>query len=203
MLDNGYPLITEPNALTAMVAPPTLAGRALTFMTGKSSISENVDAGALSIIPWRASKVSYVQNEVYFDLVEELDTIIDSNGQVVSSGVYGTMMCKCHLSGTPECVLKFQDPSVLQDVSFHPCVRIGRYERDRVMSFVPPDGNFQLMTYKVKARQPTAPLYCKPSVRPLLCGVGSASTATKCVVRCRSHTLRPVARCKSASARSP
>ena len=132
-----------------------------------------------------------------------MDTIIDSNGQVVSSGVYGTMMCKCHLSGTPECVLKFQDPSVLQDVSFHPCVRIGRYERDRVMSFVPPDGNFQLMTYKVKARQPTAPLYCKPSVRPLFCGVGSASTATKCVVRCRSHTLRPVARCKSASARSP
>ena len=86
MLDNGYPLITEPNALTSMVAPPNLAGRVLNYVTvraavavlrrapwlmalrrwrmltqGKSSISENVDAGALSIIPWRTSKVSYTQ----------------------------------------------------------------------------------------------------------------------------------------------
>lgn len=164
MLDNGHPLITEPNALTSMVAPPNLAGRVLNYMTGKSSISDNVDAGALSIIPWRSSKVSYVQNEIFFDVVEELDTIIDSNGRMVSSGVYGTILCKCHLSGTPECVLRFQDPSVMQDVSFHPCIRIARFEREKVLSFVPPDGQFELMTYQVKSRQPTAPLYCRPTV---------------------------------------
>ena len=27
MLDNGYPLTTEPNALKEMIAPPTTAGR--------------------------------------------------------------------------------------------------------------------------------------------------------------------------------
>ena len=54
------------------------------------------------------------------------------------------MMCKCHLSGTPECVLSFQNPSALQDVSFHPCVRIARFERDHVLSFVPPDGLFEV-----------------------------------------------------------
>ena len=33
--------------------------------------------------------------------------------------------------------------------SFHPCVRYNRFERDRVISFVPPDGPFELMRYKV------------------------------------------------------
>ena len=31
----------------------------------------------------------------------------------------------------------------------HPCVRLSRYERDRVMSFVPPDGKFKLASYSV------------------------------------------------------
>jgi len=85
-----------------------------------------------------------LQNEIYFDIVEEIDAIIDSNNQMVSSGVYGTMKCKCHLSGTPECVLSFTDVSNLEDVAFHPCVRIARFERDRVLSFVPPDGTFEV-----------------------------------------------------------
>ena len=31
----------------------------------------------------------------------------------------------------------------------HPCVRLSRYERDKVMSFVPPDGKFKLASYSV------------------------------------------------------
>ena len=33
MLDNGFPLITELNALTSLVAPPNLGSRVLNYMT--------------------------------------------------------------------------------------------------------------------------------------------------------------------------
>lgn len=33
MVDNGYPLITEPNALRTMIKPPTFSHRVSAFMT--------------------------------------------------------------------------------------------------------------------------------------------------------------------------
>jgi AP-3 complex subunit mu len=60
--------------------------------------------------------------------------------------------------------LTFKDPEVIEDCSFHPCVRYGRYEKDRVVSFVPPDGNFELMRYRVR-NSPQG--FCPPvSVNP-------------------------------------
>lgn len=164
ILDNGFPLITEPNALAAMVPPPTIAGKVMTLVTGRASVSDTVDAGAMSVIPWRATGIKYMKNEILFDVVEELDCIVNSNGQVVTSDCFGVVACKCHLSGTPECTLSFADTGMLDDMSFHPCVRLARFERDRVLSFVPPDGTFDLMKYRVKSRRPAAPLYCRPNV---------------------------------------
>ena len=33
----------------------------------------------------------------------------------------------------------------LEDIKFHQCVRLTRFENDRTISFIPPDGNFDLM----------------------------------------------------------
>lgn len=33
-------------------------------------------------MPWRKSGVRYSQNEIYLDIVEEMDAIVDANGQV-------------------------------------------------------------------------------------------------------------------------
>jgi AP-3 complex subunit mu len=63
--------------------------------------------------------------------------------------------------------MTFQDPSLIDDCSFHPCVRYNRYERDRVLSFVPPDGNFELCRYRASGsakRKVELPLYCKPQI---------------------------------------
>ena len=48
----------------------------------------------------------------------------------------------------PDLTLSFTNPHILDDVSFHPCVRYNRYEQSRVISFVPPDGAFKLMNYR-------------------------------------------------------
>ena len=36
----------------------------------------------------------------------------------------------------------------LEDVKFHQCVRLSRFENDRTISFIPPDGEFELMSYR-------------------------------------------------------
>ena len=33
----------------------------------------------------------------------------------------------------------------LEDMKFHQCVRLSRFENDRTISFIPPDGAFDLM----------------------------------------------------------
>jgi AP-3 complex subunit mu len=165
MLDNGNPLMTEPNALKAMIKPQSVMGRLQAVATGRSNVSDVLPDGTISSMPWRKSGVKYAQNDIYLDIVEEVDAIVDRNGQVVSSEVTGAIMANSRLSGIPDLCLSFVDPEVIDDCSFHPCVRYNRFERDRVVSFVPPDGAFELMRYRVNTKtNVSAPIYVTPSV---------------------------------------
>lgn len=158
-------MITEPNALNTLIAPPTLTGKMANFVTGKSSVGETLGEGAMSVIPWRRANVNHVNNEIYFDIVEEIDCIVESNGQVVANDVRGIITCASSMSGVPDLTLIFSNPTIIEDCSFHPCVRYARFDREQVVSFVPPDGVFQLMTYRVVDRNPQAPIYCRPELR--------------------------------------
>lgn len=165
MLDNGNPLTTEPNALKAMIAPPSVTGRLQAAMTGKSGVSDVLPDGTISSMPWRKAGVKYAQNDIYMDIIEEVDAIVDRNGQVVSSEVTGSIQANSRLSGIPDLCLSFADPEVIDDCSFHPCVRYNRFERDKVVSFVPPDGAFELMRYRVNTKtNVSAPIYVTPSI---------------------------------------
>ena len=44
----------------------------------------------------------------------------------------------------------------MEDVKFHQCVRLARFENDRTISFIPPDGEFELMSYRLSI--PVKPL---------------------------------------------
>ena len=37
----------------------------------------------------------------------------------------------------------------MEDVKFHQCVRLDDFVADRTISFIPPDGSFELMTYRL------------------------------------------------------
>jgi AP-3 complex subunit mu len=160
MVDHGWPLTTEPNALKAMIRPPTVMSKLLQTAT---TVSDELPSGTISNIPWRAAGVYYTQNELYMDIVEEVDAIVDASGVIVSSDVSGSIQCQSHLSGIPDLLLTFKEPSLIDDCSFHPCVRYARVEKDQVVSFVPPDGNFELMRYRIqpdRARNFSPPVYC-------------------------------------------
>jgi len=165
MMDYGYPLTTEPNVLKAMIQPPTVLSRIQSAATGRSTISDILPDGTISNMPWRQTGVKYSQNEIYLDIVEEIDATVDRSGTIVSSEVSGAILANSRLSGMPDLTLQFTDPEVIDDCSFHPCVRYNRYDRDKVVSFVPPDGQFELMRYRVNTKSPVvAPVYCQPQV---------------------------------------
>jgi AP-3 complex subunit mu len=167
MMDYGYPLTTEPNALKAMIQPPSMLGRITNAATGKSTISDSLPDGTISNMPWRQTGVRYSQNEFYLDIVEEIDAVMDRNGHMVSVDVSGSIQANSRLSGVPDLMLQFSDPSVLDDCSFHPCVRYARYDRDKVVSFVPPDGQFELMRYRVNLPSSAPivpPCFCQPQM---------------------------------------
>ncbi|KAJ6430407.1 hypothetical protein OIU84_021743 [Salix udensis] len=73
---------------------------------------------------------------------------------------------RTYLSGMPECKLGLNDRVLLEaqgrttkgkaidleDIKFHQCVRLARFENDRTISFIPPDGAFDLMTYRLSTQ---------------------------------------------------
>ena len=167
MMDYGYPLTTEPNALKAMIQPPSVMNKLTSAATGKSTISDTLPDGTVSNMPWRQTGVKYSQNEIYLDIIEEIDAVMDRNGNMISVDVSGSIMANSRLSGVPDLVLQFTDPSVIDDCSFHPCVRYNRYDRDKVVSFVPPDGQFELMRYRVNCpggAPVVPPCFCQPQL---------------------------------------
>lgn len=99
-------------------------------------------------------------------MIEEVDAIIDRNGQTVFSEIQGYIDCCCKLSGMPDLTLSFMNPRLFDDVSFHPCVRFKRWESERMLSFVPPDGNFRLMSYHIGAQSNVAiPIYVRHALQ--------------------------------------
>ncbi len=61
------------------------------MVTGSNAVvAESLPNGTISNMPWRKAGVKYNQNEIYIDLVEEIDAIVEANGRVVSSDVSGS-----------------------------------------------------------------------------------------------------------------
>ena len=52
----------------------------------------------------------------------------------------------------PDLNMSFVNPNIFDDVSLHPCVRFRKWESEKNLSFVPPDGNFRLMSYHIGAQ---------------------------------------------------
>lgn len=114
---------------------------------------------------------------------------------MLRSQVWGQIKCNSRLTGTfflpfhcpnadavvgnPDLLLTFTNPRIMDNCSFHPCVRYvpsfrpsdnnswnrsdryKKWNKDHVLSFIPPDGHFDLLRYE--------------AVQPSVKGVGAAS----------------------------
>nr|XP_019819719.1 PREDICTED: AP-1 complex subunit mu-2 isoform X1 [Bos indicus] len=90
---------------------------------------------------------------------------VNANGSVLLSEIVGSIKLKVFLSGMPELRLGLNDRVLfeltgrsknksveLEDVKFHQCVRLSRFDNDRTISFIPPDGDFELMSYRLSTQ---------------------------------------------------
>lgn len=70
-------------------------------------------------------------------MAESLDYLLDSQGKVVTGAVTGDISCRSRLSGMPDLTLSFTDPSQLEDCAFNSSVRYARWNKSKVVSFIP------------------------------------------------------------------
>jgi AP-3 complex subunit mu len=80
MLDSdGQPLTTSPNVLREIVLPPSLLSKLLSATNITASLNANTSPSGVfaSPIPWRKANVKHASNEIYFDVVEQMDAVVN------------------------------------------------------------------------------------------------------------------------------
>ncbi|GAA6031737.1 hypothetical protein JCM8097_001960 [Rhodosporidiobolus ruineniae] len=157
MVSSGRPQLSQSSQLRDLVHPPSelLTKVALNAVSAAGlSIPTQATASALlsSPIPWRRQGIKYTSNEIYLDLTETLTlTLLPSGAPLAgTTSISGSLDARTRLSGMPDLALTFVDSSVLDEpgaAAFHSCVRWGRWNKEKVVSFVPPDGAFQLLSF--------------------------------------------------------
>ena len=102
----------------------------------------------------------------------------------MSAEIHGYIDCAVKLTGMPDLTMSFVNPRLFDDVSFHPCVRYKKWESERLLSFVPPDGNFRLMSYHVGSSSVVAiPVYVRYSAFLISQLISSINYQLTCLLR--------------------
>lgn len=149
MLDGeGNVVMTEINSLKDVVLPPSWLDR-LIETVGIGSHSERTRTSLSSPIPWRRPNSKYTRNEVYIDLVESIDGIVNADGSPVAIDLWGRIVCTAKLSGIPTLRIALNKPAILLDTALHHCVCKQAWNAHKQLQFVPPDGTFKLAEYRL------------------------------------------------------
>ncbi|KAK2538414.1 Ap2m1 [Columba guinea] len=150
-------------------------------------------------IGWRREGIKYRRNELFLDVLESVNLLMSPQGQVLSAHVSGRVVMKSYLSGMPECKFGMNDKIVIEkqgkgtadetgksgkqsiaidDCTFHQCVRLSKFDSERSISFIPPDGEFELMRYRT-----TKDIILPFRVIPLVREVGRTKLEVKVVIK--------------------
>ncbi|KAI1700126.1 adaptor complexes medium subunit family domain-containing protein [Ditylenchus destructor] len=151
MMDFGYPQTTDGKILREYIT-----------QEGQKLEAPRPPMAVTNAVSWRSEGIKYRKNEVFLDVIESVNLLANANGVVLQSEILGSVKMRVYLTGMPELRLGLNDKVQfensgrgkskaveLEDVKFHQCVRLSRFENDRTISFIPPDGEFELMSYRL------------------------------------------------------
>ena len=170
--DFGYPQNTDPESLKLYITTETFKSE-----KAVSNDSSQITIQATGAIPWRRENLKYRKNEAFVDVIENVDMMMSSSGTVLRAEVNGQIKMRANLSGMPECSFGLNDSLTiddfqpassgldhstkasraaagtvsLEDCQFHQCVKLSKFEQDKTVHFIPPDGEFELMRYRAVA----------------------------------------------------
>ncbi|KAG1756904.1 AP-2 complex subunit mu-domain containing protein [Suillus paluster] len=155
--DYGYPQNSEIDTLKSYITTESVISSAIA-----AEESSKITSQATGATSWRRGDVKYKKNEAFVDVVETVNLSMSAKGTVLRADVDGHIQMRAYLSGTPECKFGLNDKLVidknsqggasdaveLDDCRFHQCVRLNEFDTSRTISFIPPDGEFELMRYR-------------------------------------------------------
>lgn len=172
IIDFGYPQNTETDTLKMYITTEGVHSSGTRSLEDSSRITMQA-TGALS---WRKPDIRYRKNEAFVDVIEDVNLLMSAGGTVLRADVSGQIIMRAYLSGMPDCKFGLNDRLLLdpqslaqgpagntagakatkaaagsvtlEDCQFHQCVQLGKFQNDRIISFVPPDGEFELMRYR-------------------------------------------------------
>uniref|UniRef100_A0A8D0DA71 MHD domain-containing protein n=1 Tax=Sander lucioperca TaxID=283035 RepID=A0A8D0DA71_SANLU len=193
ILDFGYPQNSETGALKTFITQQGIKSQS---KEEQSQITSQVTGQ----IGWRREGIKYRRNELFLDVLESVNLLMSPQGQVLSAHVSGRVVMKSYLSGMPECKFGMNDKIVIDkqgktgstedgaksgkqsiaidDCTFHQCVRLSKFDSERSISFIPPDGDYELMRYRT-----TKDIILPFRVIPLVREVGRTKLEVKVVIK--------------------
>lgn len=151
------------------------------------------------LLPWRRTGVVHPQNEIFVDIVEEVDAVLlGRSGTPLHALVAGRIDVRAALTGMPHVTMTLSGGDGMDDAAPHRCVK-ARDEGVRrgppgggVLSFVPPDGAFTLLEYVVRGvDEVLLPLRVEADLSfvPAHDGRGATGGAAVAAVGCATGTL--------------
>jgi len=155
--DFGYPQNSEIDTLKTYITTESIVSTNIAVEE-----SSKITSQATGVTSWRRADVKYKKNEAFVDVIESVNLSMSAKGTVLHADVDGHIQMRAYLSGTPECKFGLNDKLVidkndkgtadnaveLDDCRFHQCVRLNDFNATRTISFIPPDGDFELMRYR-------------------------------------------------------
>ena len=157
IVDYGYPQNTDAKLLKEYIK--TSSNRLLVI---KKKLNTDVINNQLS----RAPGIKYQVNQAFVDVTERVSSLISHKGEMLRSDIIGQITMRTTLSGMPVLKLGLNEKSYFEisgkkssgktvemdDLKFHNCVDINKFESERVIEFIPPDGFFTLMNYRLNLK---------------------------------------------------
>jgi AP-3 complex subunit mu len=148
-VDFGFPFLDEGNTIhTLLTSPPSDYAKGIRLQLDLQR-------------PWRSAEVRHSSNEIFVDVVETIDVTVSAQGRRDFCHIRGSVEVMTKLSGLPFCKLVLPSQIHYEDVAFHRCIETDGPD-SKVLTFVPPDGRFTLMKYRITATQTTLPLWITP-----------------------------------------
>lgn len=182
MLDYGYPQITQTENLKSfiynepiVVEPVANTGNMINPKTASANAVHKPVISSVNANGRKTSLSANQKNEIFVDILERLNIVFSSNGYILNSTIDGCIQMKSYLAGNPELRLALNEDLVVgrnsgtygsvvvDDINFNDCVNLNEFESSRTLSFIPPDGEFVVLNYRMTGEF-RAPFRIFPSI---------------------------------------
>jgi len=170
IVDFGHPQLSSSEILQQII---TQGKARYDFSKNKSGLK--VTKQVTGAVPWRSADVKHKKNQVFIDVIETVNVLISSSGTILNADTSGRLQIKSELSGMPTCIIGLNDKAyalasearrnggrgggsskssgiAIDAFTFHQCVSLDKFDAEHKISFIPPDGTFDMMKYRASEK---------------------------------------------------